>query len=921
MDVEGFKKMLELFALFYGILGTTADLKPYFDKLRSKLSVEGKHEKVLFDCCRKAIKDATGKDLSKFGLKGKVAILQQIDNYFDSGDLEGASDFIRRFFSEAKLNLKTIQKRFEYHLKESNSLEVLTHVSLLTKKDTTEIKKDTKRIKQDTKEIKEIVREAVGKGKKAAPPEGIPPLPAPYFAHPYPLQENFTGRLKEREELTEWFTKGSCPMFAYVAIGGMGKSALTWYWLQEDIIKQGLAPEGIIWWSFYDREARFETFLEKAIKYISKGEKDPKQIPGVRDKMETLYTFLCNNRFLIVLDGVERVLRAYAGLGSPYQGDEVTEDKKQEFRTCIDPNVGTFLQWLASGNIKTKTLLTSRLCPKEMDGIAGCLHKELKEMNKEDAVDFFHRQGVKGRRDEIETAGKPYGYHPLSLRLLSGMIVKDPKYNGDIVAWTRLNPLPKLRPREHHILELAYNSLDIKKQELISKISAFRNPMDYNSILIFNEFETEEKFDQALIELVDRGLLLRNVESNKYDLHPIIRRYCYDKLLDKKGVHTQLRDYFAKVPKPEKIESLDDLAPVIELYHHTVNSGRYDEALVLFFEHIDKPTYYLFGVYNLRIDLLRAFFPDGEDKLPRLKTDDAQAWILNELGNSYSLSGHPKKALPLFTMQIAMRENLDAKRNIATGLGNLASTVQVSIGDFKSAESNLRRKINLCNDINDEFIEAIGHTELGRLLVYQGRFEESERALTKALGFFTKAHLSQFQGVVWAFQALRSLTMHDADQAVNKAKGARELANVEHYEIDIIRAEYLLGAASLAKGDLKEAEQHLNEALLRDRRTNLVELEPDILLELAKLRFKQGHKEEALKLAEEALGIADRCEYRLKQADIHNFLAEFYLELGNLSEAKEHVKIAKERAECGYQPAMKKAEELFKRISQQIKQM
>jgi len=60
-------------------------------------------------------------------------------------------------------------------------------------------------------------------------PDVIPTHPAPYFAHPYPLQENFTGRLSERKELTEWFTKGSCPMFAYVAIGGMGKSALTWY--------------------------------------------------------------------------------------------------------------------------------------------------------------------------------------------------------------------------------------------------------------------------------------------------------------------------------------------------------------------------------------------------------------------------------------------------------------------------------------------------------------------------------------------------------------------------------------------------------------------------------------------------------------------------------------------------------------------
>jgi tetratricopeptide (TPR) repeat protein len=746
----------------------------------------------------------------------------------------------------------------------------------------------------------------------------LPIPPMRYFAHPYPLQENFTGRLSERQELTEWFTKDSYPMFAYVAIGGMGKSALTWYWLQEDIIKQGLAPEGIMWWSFYDREARFETFLEKAIKYVGKGEKDPKQIPGVRDKMEALYTFLCNNRFFIVLDGVERVLRAFAGLGSPYKGDEVKEDEKGEYRTCIDPNVGTFLQWLASGNVKTKTLLTSRFCPKELDDIAGCLHKELKEMNKEDAVEFFICQKVKGTRAEIETACEPYGYHPLCLRLLSGMIVKDPKFQGDIIGWTRHNPLPELTgtERQHHILELSYNSLDKKKQALISKLSAFRNSMTYDSISIFNEFETESKFDEVLIELVDRGLLLRDRETNKYDLHPIVRKYCYDRLIDKEGVHSQLRDYFASVPKPEKIESLDDLAPVIELYHHTVNSGRYDEAGDLLYARLlPNPLYFQFGAYQLAIALLRSLFPDGEDKPPRLKKETAQAWTLNALANAYALSGQPKKAVPLFEMSNEIDEKRGNKEGVAIGLGNLAYMAQYPLGNLKSAGSNLRRSINLCQETKDEFYEAIGHQELGRLLAYQGRFEEADKALATAYDLAAKLQESQNQGITQAYRTLKALLISDAEEALKAAKKARELAHVRRFERDTVFTEWLLGAAYLAKeGELKEAEEHLNEALLRDRRINLVELEPDILLELAKLRFKQGHKEEALKLANEALGIADRCEYRLKQADIHNFLAEFYIKSEDFSKAKEHVKIAKERAECGYQPAMKKAEELSRRL-------
>jgi tetratricopeptide (TPR) repeat protein len=752
----------------------------------------------------------------------------------------------------------------------------------------------------------------------------LPLPPMPYIAHPYPLQENFTGRLSERKELTAWFTKSDKPMFAYVAIGGMGKSALTWYWLHEDIIKKGLAPEGIIWWSFYDREARFETFLVKVIQYVSEGKIDAKKIDSTRDRMDALYKLLCEKRFLLVLDGVERVLRAYAGLGSPYQGDEVKEDERGDFRTCVEPHVGTFLQWLAGQDVKTKTLLTSRLCPKEMDDIAGCFHKELKELPKEDAVEFYRRQGIKGTRAEIENACEPFGYHPLSLRLLSGMIVKDPKNQGDIVAWSKYNPLPELKgeKKEHLILELAYNSLDPQKQVLISKLSAFRNPMVYDSVLIFNEFKTEKEFEDTLIELKDRGLLLRDTEANKYDLHPIIRKYCYDRLMDKKGVHSRLRDYFASVPKPEKIESLDDLAPVIELYHHTVNSGRYDEALDLLRARLlPEPLYYRFGAYQLSIELLRALFPDGEDKPPRLKKEGTQAWTLNELANSYSLSGQSKKAVPLLEKANDIYENsMKIKEFLAIGLGNLADD-QMKIGDFKSAESNLWRSISLCQEIKDEYHEFIEHREFGKLLAYQGKFEESDKELEKSAKHWEKTEHKQAMCLDETDRALRALLMSDAEQALSSAKKARELADVRYYERDIIWAEWLLGAAYLAKGDLKEAEKYLNEVLVRDRRINMVDLEPDILLELAKLRFVRGNKEEALKLAKEALEIAERCEYRLKQADIHNFLAEFYIDEKNFSKAKEHIKIAKERSECGYKPAMDKAEKLAKLLEEGSKKV
>ena len=737
----------------------------------------------------------------------------------------------------------------------------------------------------------------------------------PYFAQPYALPENFTGRAQERTMLTDWLKQDTHSMLAIIAIGGMGKTALSWYWLNEDIIGSEAQPKKTLWWSFYDRELGFGRFLKKAIVYFSDGEVNWKSLESTRDQMEFLYEMLRKNRFLLILDGVERILRAYYNLGSPYQGDEFKEDEKGDFRSCIELNCGLFLQWLATGNSKTKTLLTSRFYPKELDSLDGCQRRELKKMNKEDAVEFFNRQGIKGIRAEIEIACESVGYHPLYLRLLSGMIKQDPKNPGDMREWLKYDLINELRGKYgHNILELAYNSLDKKKQEFISNFSAFRNPVDYEVVLIFNEFGNIEIFSEALIELVERGMLLRDMFNNKFDLHPIVRKYCYDRLLNKDAVHLKLRDYFATISKPKKIEFIDDLAPLIELYHHTIGAREYAEALQLFRGGFGYLLFQKFGAYQIVIELLGAFLSEGKDEMTKLKNVEEEAWILNSIAGAYSFSGQSKLSAQFQERVIYIYENIiEQNESLAIVLGNRVLD-QIKTGEFSSAKSNLKKKIRICRKIKDEFCEAGCHRELGQIRAYQGRFKESETELKIALKMFTRKENIQSQSIVLMSRSLCALFMDNSNDALNFAEKARDLADVEKVERDIINAEYLIGAAQLMNQNLSEAEKHLNEALIRDRRINLVDLEPDIMLEFAKLRFKQDHKDEALRFAKEALQIADRCEYRLKQADIHNFLAEFYQDASDLKTAREQCEIAEERARCGYKTSLRKTEKRLKEI-------
>ncbi|HUV05579.1 MAG TPA: DUF4062 domain-containing protein [Armatimonadota bacterium] len=796
----------------------------------------------------------------------------------------------------------------------------------------------------------------------AAPIMPLPPQS--YFAHPYPLQPNFTGRVNERKRLAQWLA-GNQPVLALTAIGGMGKSALAWVWVQRDVlgfplpgsspeppetanacrVKENARPDGVLWWSFYEREASFESFLNEALKYASGGKQDPADIPSAYDKVKALIALLQDKRILLVLDGFERELRAYASLSAPYQGDAVDPAGRDDFRCCTDPHAADFLRRAAALPLQSRILLTSRLFPRELEDLSGCRSEDLKAMHPDDAVEFFRAQGVRGTRAEIEDACNPYGYHPLALRLLAGVIVNDRRSPGDVQVAGRHPVLPELKGKEHHhILQVAYETLARQKRALLSKIAAFRSPMTYDALLVFNPDKGEERFDAALDELTGRGLLFLDRERNRYDLHPVVRQYAYDRLADKEGVHARLRDYFAAVPAPdeEKVESLEDLASVIELYHHTVRAGRCDEACDMFRDRLSRLTYYRFGAYQLQIELLRALFPDGEDispssgqaAMPRLREESDQAWTLGTLASAYGVSGQPRRAVPLFELDNALCEKAGDKLSLSIVLSNLAIQ-QIMLGGLASAERSLRRRIELCREIPDEFREAVGHLELGRLLAHEGLFGESEEQLRTSQSVFDKAGAQQtnYVSVVRAYGALRALLMGDAGAALNAAREARTLADEVArtrypHERDFVRAEWLLGAAltALAAEDkarenklLTDAETHLKEALMHCRTINMVDHEPDILLAWARWHRAKGRPEQAREDAEEALSIADRCEFRLCQADIHNFLARLDLEAGDRASAVNHAQTARERALCDgpphcYKPALEEADRLLKEL-------
>ena len=742
--------------------------------------------------------------------------------------------------------------------------------------------------------------------------------------HPYPMPRNFTGRIAERAMLTQWLNEDKeNHLFILRALGGFSKSALSWQWITHDVdIKE--FPK-VLWWSFYEGDASFEHFIEETLKYLKLD-----VLPSKREQVDALLNGMRSQKVLLIMDGFERALRAYSSMSAAYQGDE--EPKLDDTQLdCVDVNAELFLKGICSlPNIRGKVLMTTRLTPRAIkprgEFMLGCREFELNAMQKADAVEFFHKQGIKGNRGEIEFACEPYGYHPLSLRLLAGRILKDFENPADIVVAQKLKIDGDIIQQKHHVLDVSYNSLPQHEQKLLSTIACFRSPVELKTIeSIANGADRDPPLRDNLHDLVDRGLLHFDDKNKKFDLHPIVRRFAYDRLTssDRIAAHTRLVNYFDAIPKPKNVKTLEDLAPVIELYHHMVRAGNLDEAQKLLSERlVPNPLHYQFGAYQLMIELKRALFPDGEDKPPRLKDESAQAWTLNGLANSYSLSGQPRRAVPLFEKKNEMREKMGDKKNLANGLGAVASVALLPIGALSAAERNLRRQIELNREIGDERQEAIGYQELGLVLSHRGAWQAAEQVWNSGLSTYKKIGDVQSQSIIWSYRALRFLLMAREEaildtgksnneyriSAIESAQRALELADetakTEYsYPVDYMRAYWLLGAAYRENSDLEKAEENLSKTISICRQINMVYFEANILLDLARLRYAQNDFKDAQEKASEALVITERSGFVLQGADVNLFLAQYALEQENDKvKAKEYAEEAKRLATCDGPP-------------------
>jgi hypothetical protein len=190
----------------------------------------------------------------------------------------------------------------------------------------------------------------------------IPKPPALYANPPYLLTYTFIGRWQELHELDQWAASGEAAM-VYEAIGGIGKSALVWEWLETHAEAQIPGLAGRIWWSFYERGSSLRGFVRHALAYVNDADVEEYRHMDDWDAVRRLVAVLRARPYLMVLDGFERLLAAYHHLDkAQIRDDQVRED----LRESTNPQDGDLMRALVDC-APSKILVTSRLMPKALE--------------------------------------------------------------------------------------------------------------------------------------------------------------------------------------------------------------------------------------------------------------------------------------------------------------------------------------------------------------------------------------------------------------------------------------------------------------------------------------------------------------------------------------------------------------------------
>jgi tetratricopeptide (TPR) repeat protein len=340
---------------------------------------------------------------------------------------------------------------------------------------------------------------------RSRPGNSLPRPPALASLPQYLGSHEFVGRQAELQRLDDWSAAADPnPVLLFDAMGGSGKSILTWHWLTTRAVRCRSDWAGRFWYSFYEKGAVMSEFVQNALAYISRKPVRSFTNRTPEELSVQLIEQLQARPWLMVLDGLERVLVAYHRYDAAQARDEEIDeatDKIAKRNPCaaIQPQDDELLRRLLVAS-PSKILISSRITPQALinqSGIPlpGVRREILAGLRPGDAEAMLRQCGVFGTSEDIQAYLQTNcDCHPLVVGALAGLINDFPIDRGNFDEWVShpqyggsLNLAElELTQRRNHILVTAIDALAPESRRLLQTFSLLHSGADYETVKSFN---------------------------------------------------------------------------------------------------------------------------------------------------------------------------------------------------------------------------------------------------------------------------------------------------------------------------------------------------------------------------------------------------------------------------------------------------
>ncbi|MAR93588.1 MAG: hypothetical protein CMA45_00720 [Euryarchaeota archaeon] len=376
---------------------------------------------------------------------------------------------------------------------------------------------------------------------------------------------------------------------------------------------------------------------------------------------------------------------------------------------------------------------------------------------------------------------------------------------------------------ENYVTVEIFSKLSAEQKRLLSALSIYREPVPLDALAEQN-LDTDE-----LDSLVEQGLA-RQVETEIYDVHDLIREFLLRSLDDKMKIesHSKCADWYSKAKQTPGF--------TVELIYHLINSNSNEEA----------------------------------------------AKIIVEDGRGLVALGHMELLGLIENIELS-----DIKLELKTRINQLQGEIMALLGRFEHAKEVFNEAQNGALKLKNIPIQAEVLSALADIALKQGNLEDALSMHNEALKNFIE--IGDAKGAARTYNNMGYLLRRKNDRAkALESYGEVETILEQNDDIELISAQLILARSFLDLGETERARKHALDAFEKSDNSENQQIHARAQAVLGRYHAKIGDLDVASHHYSNALEAMGEEGDILSMVDITILLGEVLQDAGRVEEAMEH---------------------------------